>query len=291
MTATGARALAVCAALLFSTGGAVLKDDAFNAAQMSALRSGIAAIALVVWMRGRVALSPRIVATGALYAATVTLFVTATKWTTAASAIFLQSASPLYVAVLAPRLFGERITLRDIGSLAVIATGLGLCFAGRPEATQMALNPAAGNVLAAVCGLTWALTLLSLRQMEQFRAEPGTGLAAVVTGNALACIVALPFAWPFTTASPAAWAGVVYLGTAQIGAAYICLTSAVRQLPAFEVSLLLLIEPVLNPIWTWLVRGEHPGSGVIAGGALILAGTAVRIRRTASASPVVPPSA
>ena len=49
---------------------------------------------------------------------------------------------------------------------------------------------------------------------------------------------------------------VVYLGVFQIGLAYVCLGGAIRRLPALEVSLLLLLEPVLNPVWTWLIRGE-----------------------------------
>mgnify|MGYP003344342723 CR=1 FL=1 len=48
-----------------------------------------------------------------------------------------------------------------------------------------------------------------------------------------------------------------------------------RELPALEVSLLLLMEPVLNPLWTWLVRGEEPGLWVVAGGAVIIAAKAV----------------
>jgi drug/metabolite transporter (DMT)-like permease len=68
----------------------------------------------------------------------------------------------------------------------------------------------------------------------------------------------------------------VYLGVAQIGLAYAFLTSAIRHLPALEVSLLLLIEPVLNPAWTWLLRGEDPGAWTIAGGAIIVSVMAAR---------------
>jgi drug/metabolite transporter (DMT)-like permease len=100
-----------------------------------------------------------------------------------------------------------------------------------------------------------------------------------VAGNALACVVALPYAWPPPAAAPGEWAVVVYLGVVQIGAAYICLTAAVRYLPALEVSLLLLLEPVLNPMWTWLIHGEHPGRAVLVGGGLILAATAARAFR------------
>jgi len=66
------------------------------------------------------------------------------------------------------------------------------------------------------------------------------------------------------------WATLGYLGIFQIGVAYIMLTRAVGALPALHVSLLLLLEPVLNPVWAWLLRGEDPGAGTLVGGAIIL---------------------
>ena len=72
------------------------------------------------------------------------------------------------------------------------------------------------------------------------------------------------------------WAIAGYLGIVQVALAYVCLVGAVRRLPAFEVSLLLLIEPVLNPVWAWWLRGENPGAMVVAGGAAIIAASALR---------------
>ena len=80
----------------------------------------------------------------------------------------------------------------------------------------------------------------------------------------------------------------MYLGVGQIGLAYVCLTAAIRHLSALEVSLLLLIEPVLNPVWTWILHGEHPGTWTIAGGAIIVSATALRSLHDARASPTYP---
>ena len=82
----------------------------------------------------------------------------------------------------------------------------------------------------------------------------------------------------------------------QIALAYILLTAAVRHVPAFEVSLLLLVEPALNPVWAWLVQGETPSAVVLAGGALILGATAVKVwldwrRAPAAAALRAPPAA
>jgi drug/metabolite transporter (DMT)-like permease len=111
-------------------------------------------------------------------------------------------------------------------------------------------------------------------------APPDLGAAAVLLGNAFAFAIALPFALadpaPLAAAAAADWAVVVYLGAIQIGLAYVLLTRAFRRVGALEVSLLLLVEPVLNPIWTWLALGEEPGRWALAGGAVILAATAVK---------------
>jgi drug/metabolite transporter (DMT)-like permease len=153
---------------------------------------------------------------------------------------------------------------------------MAFCFAGQPQATITAPDPILGNSLAALCGLSWALTLMGLRLVERDHAEEGLGMSVVVVGNVIAAAVSLPFAWPLPSAPAAEWATVVYLGVVQIGLAYICLTRAMRHLPALEASLLLLLEPVLNPLWAWLIRGEYPGGWVLAGGAMIIAATGAR---------------
>jgi drug/metabolite transporter (DMT)-like permease len=271
-----ARLQVLAAALLFSTGGAGIKAEAFTGLQISALRSGIAAVILLLFLRGRVVLSPAMLATGVVYAATMTLFVLSTKLTTSANAIFLQSTAPLYLLLLGPLVLSERFRARDVAFLAGVALGMVLCGIGQPVATTTAPDPYTGNLLGVVCSLTWALTLLGLRHLQRDHTQPGVGLSAVVIGNVFASIAAWPFALPLPKASAGEWATIAYLGSCQIGLAYALLTAAMRVLPALEVSLLLLIEPVLNPAWTWLIRGENPGAYTIAGGAIIIAATAIK---------------
>jgi predicted nucleic acid-binding protein len=141
-------------------------------------------------------------------------------------------------------------------------------------------------VLAVGAGLAWAMTLIALRHLDRPRhrdtsgdgatSPDEAGLAAVVAGNVLACAIAVPWAIPLPAAAAADWSTVTYLGAIQIALAYVCLTNATRRLPALDVSLLLLLEPVLNPLWTWIVHGEHPGGWAIAGGAVILTATVAR---------------
>jgi drug/metabolite transporter, DME family len=270
------RLQAIAAAVLFSTGGAGIKVATFDGPEVAALRSGFAVIALYLWLRARVRWTPEVLGLSVIYAAMIALFVNATKLTTAANAIFLQSTAPLYILVLGPLLIGERFRRRDLVYLFAVAIGMVFCFVGRPDASATAPDPTTGNVLALLCGVTWALTLLGLRRVERDRPDAGIGMSVVVIGNLLASLASLPFAWPFPAAPAAEWATVIYLGVVQIGVAYVCLTAAMRHLPALEASLLLLLEPVLNPLWTWIIRSEHPGTWVLAGGAIIVAATAVK---------------
>ena len=262
------------AAILFSTGGAAIKVAAFSGMQVSCLRAGIAAAALLLWSRGRLTWSWPAVGIGAVYAATLTLFVNSTKLTTAAHAIYLQSTAPLYIIVLSPLLIRERMRARDAIYLAVVGSGLALCFLGRVDATATAPDPATGNLLGVLCSISWALTLVGLRWGQ--RGGEGVGTTAVVAGNLIAFAIGLPFLLPLPSATAIEWTTIVYLGVFQIGLAYVLLTGAIAHLPALEVSLLLLLEPVLNPVWTWLVRGENPGVWVWTGGAIIIAATAAK---------------
>jgi drug/metabolite transporter (DMT)-like permease len=101
-------------------------------------------------------------------------------------------------------------------------------------------------------------------------------LVTVVAGNALAFTFCLPFAWPLTGIGAADGVALAWLGVFQIGLAYFSLTSGMKRVPALETSLLLLLEPVLNPAWAWWFQGERPSEWALVGAAIILAATVTR---------------
>ena len=275
-----ARLQVIGAAALFSTGGAAIKGTDFSgvrgALEVAAWRSGVAAaVVAIVMPSARRGWTWRTWAVGAAYAATVVLFVLANKQTTSANAIFLQSAAPLYVLLAGVFLLHERARLADVGVMVVLLAGLALCVTGTGGAGDTAPDPALGNLFALASGVTWAATLLGLRWLAKSGATNGAG-AAVIVGNLLAFACAVPFALP-PSGDGTDWALILYLGIVQIAIAYLLLTAAVRVVAAFEVSLLLLVEPALNPVWSWLFLGEKPGAVTIAGGVLILGATAVKV--------------
>ncbi|PYO95325.1 MAG: EamA/RhaT family transporter [Gemmatimonadetes bacterium] len=282
------RSKIIAAAVLFSTGGAAIKYCGFGAWQLAACRATIAMITIVLLLpEARRGWSWRTVIVGFAYAATTLLYVQANKHTTAASAIFLQSTSPLFILLLAPLLLGEHATRRDVTQMAVMAAGMALFLFGMDQPSATAPNPRLGNLLAAICAVTWTLTVIGYRWIVT---RGSSVAAAAVAGNLTAAIISWIMAQPLARGRPGDWAVVVFLGVCQLGIPYLFLTRAVPKVRALEVGLFLLIEPVLNPIWAWLVHRETPGPATLAGGALILGATAVRMIFDVRQPPPVPES-
>ncbi len=260
------RLLLLAAAVLWSTAGAAIKSCGLDGWQIAGGRSLVAALFLVAVVReARVRPTLRVLAVSVAYAFTVVLFVLATKLTTAANAIFIQDTAPLWVLLLSPWLLGERPTRGELLAIPVYGVGLGLFFLDELTAGQVA-----GNVVALASGVAFALSIVGLRLLRH------EGPAALVYGNVIAAAAALPL-WPYgPAASGADLAILAYLGIFQLGLAYLAFSRGVTGTPAIEASLLVLLEPVLNPIWTFLVAGERPGPWAIAGGAVVLGATAWR---------------
>jgi drug/metabolite transporter (DMT)-like permease len=271
------RLLVVAAAVLFSTGGVAVKAAALTGWQIASFRSGVAAAVLLLLLpEARRGWIWRMVPVSAAYAATLVAFVLANRLTTAANAVFLQATAPLYVLLLAPWLLRETWKRSDLAYIVAVVGGLALFFVGREPAVATAPAPAQGNLLALGSGVTYALMLLGLRWLSRDR-QSDVGLPTVVLGNLLAFLVALPLALgaahTANSFSAANVAVILYLGVAQVGLAYFCLTRAMRHVTAFEATAVLLLEPALNPVWVWLVHGEKPGVWALSGGALILSAT------------------
>jgi DME family drug/metabolite transporter len=273
------------AALLFSTGGAAIKACSLSSWQVAGFRSGIAAAVLYVMLPGaRRGWTWRTLAIGGAYAATMILFVLANKATTSANAIFLQSTAPLYLLLLGPFVLQEPIRRLDIIVIATVAAGAALLLSGSQNAGATAPDPARGNLFALAAGVTWALTITGLRWAGKQTGNPDASGASVIAGNLIAFIACLPMAIPAVGATSLDLAIVFYLGFFQVSLAYVFLTRSLREIPGLEAATLLLIEPVFNPIWTWIIHGEKPAAAAIAGGVLIIttafAGTVWRLKFT-----------
>ena len=235
-----ARLAILGAALLFSSGGAVIKAASLQAWQVASYRSLVAAVVLLGLLpAARCGWGWRMVPVGVAYALTLVLFVLATKLTTSANAIFLQATAPLYLLLIAPWWLGERGRSRDLLGSGAIAFGMALFFVGQQPSAATAPNPWLGNLCGAASGFTWALTLAGLRWLN--RAGVPGGYATAAMGNLFAGLIAFGPSLPFPSLSYADISVLLYLGIFQIALSYYLLNRGLSQVPAFEASVLILL--------------------------------------------------
>lgn len=266
----------LAAAVLWSSAGAAIKLADLTHWQIACGRSLVAcAVLALVFKAGRTRVTRKGFLVALAYAATVVLFVIANKLTTSANAIFLQDAAPLYVLLLSSYLLHERPTRGELSAAPIFLVGLGLFFVDKLQPGQLL-----GNLIAVVSGVAFALCIMGLR------ATRTEGVSVLVWGNGIAAAVALvPALMGGGTPAPTDIGILLFLGIFQLALSYALFSYGVRQTPATEASLLVLIEPVLNPIWTFLFTGEQPGPWALIGGAIILAAT---VWRTVAAARAVP---
>jgi drug/metabolite transporter (DMT)-like permease len=249
------------AALLWSSGGIGIKAIADPALKVTFYRSLFAAIALLVFLRrARWRRTMSFAAAVICYAACLTTFVVATKWTTAANAIFLQYAGVVWVLLLSPVVVHEPMRGRDAMAIAVALGGMALFFAGKFEARGMA-----GNAMALLSSVFFALLILSLRRDPQSAQE-------AVTWGSIACAAAmLPFVARDLALTPKSFAVLAFLGVFQIAAAYALFVRGLAHVTATQASLTGMLEPVANPIWVFLILGERPSTYAVIGAVIVLA--------------------
>jgi drug/metabolite transporter (DMT)-like permease len=263
----------MAAAVLWSTGGLLIKSIEWPPLAIAGGRSAIAAATVYLLMpRPRFTFSPVQLGCAAAYVGTVVLFVVANKLTTSANAIFLQYTAPIYVALFGAWFLGERATRLDWLLIGLAVGGVGLFFLD-----QLSLHGFWGNVCALASGLSFACLIMLLRKQKD-----GSPVESVLLGNLLTALICLPFAIgsPPTGKS---LAGLLALGVFQLGLAYVLYAAGIKKVRALEATLISAIEPVLNPLWVLLFLGEIPQPWALAGGFLVLLTATLRGILTARA--------
>jgi drug/metabolite transporter (DMT)-like permease len=266
MTHRAALLLLLTAAVLWSLGGVLIKSVEWPSLAKAGARSAIACAVLWVWLRKpRFTWSLTQLGAALAYAATVCTFVVATDRTTAANAIFLQYTAPIYVAVLGHYFLGERTRRIDWLFIGVALAGIALFF--RDQFSPRGLS---GILVALGSGLSFGVMVVLLRKERNH-----CPTSAIFLGNVLTMLVGLPFA--VGQPLPAAQAALlVVLGVVQLAVPYILYGLAIRYVTALEAILIPMIEPILNPLWVALKRGEIPGPWSLLGGALVLGAVLLR---------------
>lgn len=193
-----------------------------------------------------------------------TLFVLSVSYTAAANTVVILAASPFFAALFSALFLRERVPLRTWLAIATAMAGVVVVFGG-----GMRGGTALGDFFAMTLAVTVGGHLTILRR---FPAVPR--LPLICLSGVLAALTALAFANPLSL-SAQSYAVIGVMGVAQMPLATVMLAVATRYLPSPEVSLALLLETVLAPIWVWWILGEAVPPLTAVGGALILMTVAV----------------
>lgn len=259
----------IAAALLWSTGGLLIKlidEQAFTILFFRSLYAGLFFIVLF----GRQALrwDKRVLWVSLCYAPLLICFVTATKLTTAANAIFLQYTAPAIVLLIEPRLTGIRMKRLDVITVVVCLAGLSLFVMD----TAADAGSWIGNGIALLSGFFLAGLILTLKMSTRSQQAGG-----IVLGNLWVVLATLYWWNGLGSITVNEHGSLLFLGIVQIGLGYVLFTFGQRRIAAIDSSLLAMLEPVLNPVWVGIGYGEWPSTWSIAGGAAILAALGMRL--------------
>src|SRR5215217_3241623 len=256
----------LAAAILWSTGGLFIKWVGLSGLSLSCWRSFFAILIVAFFTRHEgFRLNSVSVVASLLYAVLLILFVLATKETTAANAIFLQYTAPVYLLVLEPVVYKEKFRSRDLITVLVCLSAMALFFMG-----QLRPQDVSGNIFALASGLCLAVYFLLLRHP---RAREVNRASSVIYGNTLAVIMTLPWGLgAINSITSHDLLGTAYLGIIQIGISYTLFTTGMaRGVRSLDAGIICYVEPVLNPVWVFLILSERPSQWAILGGAIIVA--------------------
>ncbi|HEX4988118.1 MAG TPA: DMT family transporter [Candidatus Binatia bacterium] len=266
-----ARLCLLFAAVLWSLAGIFIKFLSLPPLTIVFYRSLFASLFFAFFVRRSIAV-PRValLVSAIAYTAAISAFVSANKITTAANAIALQYTAPMFVFMIVHFLFGEKITgaswislVSGMLGIAVICAGS----AGQPDA--------AGVMIALLSGLLFSIYMVSLRFLKQF--NPGT---LTFLNNLVCCLILLPLVGSELSLSLKEGWIVAVMGVVQLGIPYWLFSKGLEQISVQEASLIVLIEPVLNPIWVALIVGELPSGATLVGGLCIVGSLAFRYLRS-----------
>lgn len=226
---------------------------------------------------------PALVVLGVMQGAHWLLFFEAVKLGSVALAVLTFYTAPLVLAVLAPVLLPERLSLVALGALVPGAAGVVLIALAGGEGG----GSASGWALAAGLGsaVTYAVLVILSKRLLLGRAEPLTVAFWDCFVGALAVAPALLAAGRVLPQDGGEWGAVLLLGVVFTGLSTLAYTALLRHVTAQAAGILTFLEPVAAILLAWAVLDEELGPAALAGGALVvLAGAIVVLLEPADAA-------
>ena len=185
-------------------------------------------------------------------------YVFALLYNTVANALFIFSCAPFVAGFLGWILLGERVATRTWFAIGVAMSGLAVMVG-----SELAVSRYLGTLLALWIPIAYAASIIAVRRSKRDNMLVALCLAGLVAGG-LSAFFVTDYAL-----TPRDLIISLYLGVFQVGVGFTLVVLGSRYVPAAQVGLLALVEPVLAPIWAWMGVGEVPGLATIVGGTII----------------------
>ena len=185
-------------------------------------------------------------------------YVFALLYNTVANALFIFSFAPFLAAFLGWILLGERVATRTWLAIGVAMAGLAVMVG-----SELALSHYLGTLLALWIPIAYAASIIAVR-----RSKRDNMLVALCLAGLVALVLSAFFVTDYALTSRDLIISL-YLGVFQVGMGFTLVVLGSRHVPAAQVGLLALVEPILAPLWVWMGVGELPGLATIIGGSII----------------------
>lgn len=258
-------------AAVWSFGGAIARylsvTDSWTAIFWRSVCAAVFLLGFMLWRDGRAgtmrlfgAMGWAGVAVGVCFATASTCFVVALGYTTVANILLMQAGAPLFAALAGAVLFRERIGIATWLAIVAVIAGVGI----------MVSNSIAGRVSPIGDGLALLMSVAVAGATVLTRRHANVGMMpAVFLGTVIAATVggALAGQWQVSATDAAL---LFVFGALNLGLGMVLFVTGVRLLPAALAALIGTVEPVLGPVWVWLMHGEIPGHRTLLGGGVVI---------------------
>jgi drug/metabolite transporter (DMT)-like permease len=194
------------------------------------------------------------------------LFIVSIRLTTVANTLLMVSSSPLLGAIFTRIFLQERVALRTWVAALAGLVGVGIILSGSVGAEG---SHWLGDLMALLVAVLSGATFVLIRSVRDVSVTPAVGFA-----GGLVALLALPWVGTFQVV-PLDLLWLACLGVIIMPISFSLIAQAPRYIPAPEVSLLMLMETVLGPLWVWMVLSEVPPPATWLGGAVLIGAVAL----------------
>ena len=174
---------------------------------------------------------------------------------------FIIGAAPVFTAFVAWIVLKER--LKATGTITLMAAAIGIAIMFKDG---LAGEGMLGNLFALGAMVTYSLYVILLRYARNIDTFVASGFGGLIATATAAWLAGGHLQIPLSDVALA-----IASGTIQVGFGFAFLTLASKLIPAAQVTLLVLTETVLGPVWVWLLVNEVPSLSALIGGVVILA--------------------